>query len=82
MIDTPPRTPQSPDVEIVQETQAPQDEPRRKRAHKKKAPDEPRMKTTKIPWTPEEEMNLCKAWLDITEDPQEGIKIILLNSVF
>ena len=82
MSDTsPPVIPLSPDVDFVQDTQV-QDEgdtgagssqPKKgRRVHRKKGPDEPKMKNKQLPWTPSEQMSLCKAWLEVTEDPLCG----------
>ena len=79
MIATPPPTPRSPEVEFVQETQrqnvdaGPSQQRKGKRVHKKKAPDEPREKQNQKLWSPDEQMALARAWLEVTEDPKEGI---------
>nr|XP_043615957.1 glutathione S-transferase T3-like [Erigeron canadensis] len=76
-------TPVSPDVEIVQETQPEsqlESQPEnqaggskpKKRSHKKKSPGEVRLRAPSIPWSREEGMALCAAWLSVTEDPEEA----------
>ena len=42
----------------------------KKRAHKRKPTGEARTKTPSIGWSANEEMNLAKAWLEVTEDPK------------
>ena len=78
VVDTSPPTPNSPDVDVVQETQpkvgGSSSQPKKgKRQHKRKPVEQPRTRQPAVAWTPEEEMNLAKAWLDVTEDPKEGI---------
>nr|XP_043619849.1 uncharacterized protein LOC122591659 [Erigeron canadensis] len=84
MIGTPPSTPYTPretqlEVEFVKETQLAVDleegqssKAKGKRVHKKKGPDEPLEKTEKQSWSNKEEMALARAWLEVTEDPEEG----------
>ncbi|KAL8237586.1 hypothetical protein R6Q59_018667 [Mikania micrantha] len=75
MMSTPPTTQEEqPEIETVPETQHQDVESgpsQRKRAHRRKAPEEPREKPTQIPWSSEEQMALARAWLEMTEDPQE-----------
>nr|XP_043615676.1 uncharacterized protein LOC122587560 [Erigeron canadensis] len=65
-----------PDVEVILETQPQQTQSqpvgtssRKKRSHKKKAPDEPRERPNQQPWSVDEKIALARAWLEVTEDP-------------
>ncbi|KAD3641248.1 hypothetical protein E3N88_30472 [Mikania micrantha] len=54
---------QQPEIETVPETQHQDVESgpsQRKRAHRRKAPEEPREKPTQIPWSSEEQMALAR----------------------
>ncbi|KAD7477663.1 hypothetical protein E3N88_00799 [Mikania micrantha] len=81
MMSTPPTTQEEQqEIETVPETQHQDVESgpsQRKRAHRRKAPEEPREKPTQIPWSSEEQMALARAWLEVTEDPQEDNSIRL-----
>ena len=72
--------PDSPEQDVVPETQPTREDDggvrRNKRSHKRKPTGEPRAKAAQIRWTSNEEMNLARAWLEITEDPKCG-KFIL-----
>ncbi|KAK9049267.1 hypothetical protein SSX86_031766 [Deinandra increscens subsp. villosa] len=57
------------DDDVVPETQPKQNAGRKKRSHKKKAPEAPREKKQVQPWTEEEEVALARAWLDCSENP-------------
>src|ERR1044071_512396 len=67
--------PSQEEPESVPETQ---DEPegsgrgRGRRSHKKKDPNAPRQKKQQERWERDEEYNLARAWLDISEDPEVG----------
>nr|XP_043609828.1 uncharacterized protein LOC122581647 [Erigeron canadensis] len=76
MVDTPSAEPSSPDIEVVREMQEHggdngdgSSQQKKKRVHRKKGADEPRLKTKPIAWTNDEQMSLAKAWLEVTEDP-------------
>nr|XP_043626585.1 glutathione S-transferase T3-like [Erigeron canadensis] len=57
------------DLETVQETQPDVGPSTKRRQHRKRVPGEPRAKVTQMAWSSEEQIALCRAWLDVTEDP-------------
>ncbi|XP_022031997.1 uncharacterized protein LOC110933061 [Helianthus annuus] len=75
----PPQEQAEPEVDTVSETQPELDHEtskRGRRSHKKKETDAPRRKGSYLVWTKDEEYALARAWLNVSEDSEQTIKLL------